>query len=473
LKKLDKLILISFIGPFLATFCISMFLFLMHFLWKYIDEFVGKGLEWHVFARLLFFAMADLIPFALPLAVLLSAIMTYGNLAETSELVAVKAAGVSLFRALRPSFAVMLVLAFITFYVSNIVIPKANLEFKTLLWDVREKKPAFNIKEGIFYSEIQNFSIKIAKKEKDNQTIRNILIYEKKTENPQLSVIRAEWGTMKLSDNKRALLFTLYNGVRYEEMTENENYYKNYPHNTFSFAKQEMAFDLSQLDMKKTETDNYKGHYRFLNVLELKREIDTMAAEIETKNESYVSYIKPYFSFYSSDWKSIDSVAYLVNEDVIENFDSSHRVSLLNSAMASLRNLKSMVEVNQNNQKDLHTELLKFEVEMHKKYTLSTVLLVLFMLAAPLGTIIRKGGLGLPMVISIVLFIVYYVVDMIGDKIAREGIVPVWIGAWLATLLLMPLAFWIYKKAAADAPLFDGNPFIKFWNFTKKVVLKS
>lgn len=470
MKKLDSLIFRSFLGPFIATFCISMFLFLMQFLWKYIDEFVGKGLEWHVFARLLFFAMADLIPLALPLAVLLSSIMTYGNLAETSELVAIKASGVSLFRALLPSTVVMIVLSIFTFYVSNILIPKANLEFKTLLWDVREKKPAFNIKEGIFYSEIENFSIKISKKEKDNQTIRNVLIYEKKESSPMHTVTKAKWGVMSLSENKRALIFTLHNGTRYEEMTGADNYNQTLPHNTVHFGKQEIAFDLSQLDMKKTEKDNYKGHYRFLNVLELSREIDTLEQEYREKIERHATYIKPYFSIYSVPHQDRDSVTLLSKSHVLDNFDTARREQLINNARASTRNLKSMIEIHIQSLKELENEALKYKVEKQNKYTLSSVILVLFLLAAPLGTIIRKGGLGLPMVVSIILFILYYIIDLIGDKIAREGIVPIWTGTWLATLVLIPLAIWILLKASNDAPLFEsraGNPFKRLILFFK------
>lgn len=431
----------------------------MQFLWKYIDEFVGKGLEWHVFARLIFFAMADLIPFALPLAVLLSSIMTYGNLAETSELVAIKAAGISLRKALTPSFVVMIFLSLLTFYSSNIIIPKANLEFKTLLWDVREKKPAFNIKEGVFYSEIENFSIKVSKKEQDNQTVRNIIIYEKQQENPMLNVIRAEWGVMKLSDNKRALLFTLYNGVRYEEMTGANDYYKTRPHNTMRFSKQVMAFDLSQLDLKKTEKDLYKGNYRFLNIVELKSEIDSMDKEILQTKQQYTKYSKPYFGLYNINYKGRDSVTWLKAAHTIENFPKGKQSQLLNIAMENVRNIKSTVESNQSTLKELHDEVLKYEVERQKKYTLAFVILVLFSLAAPLGAIIRRGGLGMPMVVSILLFILYYVIDMIGVKMAKEGIVNVWFGSWLATLALLPIAAWIYYKASQDAALFEGGFF--------------
>jgi lipopolysaccharide export system permease protein len=477
LKKLNLLILKSFVGPFVATFFISMFLFLMHFLWKYIDEFVGKGLEWTTVAKLLFYAMADLIPFALPLAVLLSSLMTYGNLAETFELVAIKSAGISLFRVLMPSFLVMILLAFIAFYISNIIIPTATLEFKALLWDVRNKKPAFNIQEGIFYNEIQNYSIKVSKKEKDGQTIRNVIIYENKNENPQLTITRAEWGTMKLTQNKRILLFTLYNGIRYEEMTENVNYFKTYPHNTFKFKKQEMAFDLTQLDLKKTEKDLFKGHYKLMNVVELNQEIDSLNKEFVKKKEQYVSYTRPYFSLYSARKAHLDSITYLDKKDIIQNFETENRVNLLSSAQASIRNLKSLLEVNQNTFKELESEERKYRVELHKKYTLSSVLLVLFLLAAPLGTIIRKGGLGLPMVVSILMFVFYYVVNMVGDKMAREGVVPVWVGAWLATFALLPIAIWILKKASDDAPLFEMDRFAhikdKLWTILKKINAKK
>lgn len=431
----------------------------MHFLWKYIDEFVGKGLEWHVFARLLFYAMADLIPYALPLAVLLSSIMTYGNLAETSELTAIKAAGIPLRKVLMPSFVVMIFLAFLTFYTSNVVIPKANLEFKTLLWDVREKKPAFSIKEGIFYSEIENFSIKVSEKDNDNQTVRNIIIYEKKQESPQQNVIRAEWGQMRLSDNKKALLFTLYNGIRYEEMTEDVNYYKTHPHNIIRFSKQEMVFDLSQLDMKQTEKEMYKGHFRFMNVAELYLEIDTLKRDYLARVEQYSTYSRPYFSLYNQEYQEKDSKTFFNHSDIVANFSKDKQSYLVNHAMGGLRNLKSMLEINNRSLEELAGEKRKFEVELFNKFTLSTVILVLFFLAAPLGTLIRKGGLGMPMVVSILLFILYYVVDMVGDKIAKEGVVPVWFGTWLSTFMLIPVALWIYFKAAKDEPLFEKNIF--------------
>ncbi|MBC7425917.1 MAG: LptF/LptG family permease, partial [Bacteroidia bacterium] len=201
MKKINLLILKSFIGPFIATFFVSMFLFLMLFLWKYIDDLIGKGLEWHVVARLLFFSLADLIPNALPLAVLISSLMTYGNLAESYEMVAMKAAGISIYRALMPIFFVMCFLSMVAFYVSNIVMPLANLEAKSLLYDVRQKKPAFDLKVGRFYDGIDNYSIKIGSKAEDNETIKDVLIYERRAGLvSQLNVIKAESGKMKLSD---------------------------------------------------------------------------------------------------------------------------------------------------------------------------------------------------------------------------------------------------------------------------------
>ena len=256
-------------------------------------------------------------------------------------------------------------------------------------------------------------------------------------------------------------MFTLYNGVRYEEMTNSKDYYRTRPHNIIRFAKQEMAFDLSQLDMKNTEKELYKGHYKFMNVKELSDEIDSITLDYNNRLITYSGYIKPYISLYSNSLEEKDSVSYLSETFIPNNFNKNNRETLLNSASGSIRNLKSMIEVNRNSLKELQNEKLKFRVELHNKFTLSTVILVLFFLAAPLGTIIRKGGLGLPMVISILMFIFYYVVDMVGDKIAREGIVPVWIGAWLATFVLLPFAIWIYRKASQDSPLFEGGFFRK------------
>ena len=463
MKKVNLLVIKAFIGPFLGTFFISMFLFLMLFLWKYIDDLVGKGLEWHVVARLLFFSLADLIPMALPLAVLLSSLMTFGNLSESYEMVALKASGVSIYRALMPAFVIIIFLAIVTFYVSNIVIPKANLEAKSLLWDIRNKKPAFDIKEGVFYNGIEGYQIRIGKKDADNETIHDVLIYEIKPGYSELSIVRAESGKMKLSDDKRLLYFTLYDGTRYEELVENAGYTKTLPSTVTHFDEQKITFDLSDLDLKQTDKELFKGSAVMMNISELQKAIDSSRKEIRKKNTATRDYIRPYYPdpkilMQGSNVK--DSPA-LKNDTIIKNFAKENRYAILEQALTSSRNLKSIIESSAQQLEDIKNDDRMYTLKWHEKFTLSFVLIVLFLLAAPLGTIIRKGGIGMPMVVSIIMFILYYVINMIGIKMGRDGIIPEWLGAWMATIFLFPVGLFVLNRAANESAIFDKEKYQK------------
>ncbi|HEY1046290.1 MAG TPA: LptF/LptG family permease [Bacteroidia bacterium] len=470
MKKINLLVVKAFIGPFLGTFFISMFLFLMLFLWKYIDDLVGKGLDWHVVARLIFFSLADLIPMALPLSVLLSSLMTFGNLAESYEIVALKASGVSIYRSLRPAFLIIIFLALLTFYVSNIVIPKANLEAKSLLWDIRNKKPAFDLQEGVFYDGIEGYQIKIGKKDKDNETIRDVLIYELKPGYSELTIINAQSGKMKLSDDKRLLYFTLYKGVRYEDLVENKNYNRTVPATTTFFDEQKMTFDLSDLDLKQTDKELFKGSAVMMNIKELQEAIDSIRKDIIKKNTATRDFLRPYYPpihQIKQGTEVLDSPK-LVNDTIIRNFPKEQRYGILDLALGSARNLKSIIESNTQQLKDMKNDERMYTIKWHEKFTLSFVLIVLFLLAAPLGTIIRKGGLGMPMVVSIIMFILYYVVNMIGVKMGKEGVLPEWAGAWLASFVLLPVGIFVLRKAAKESALFDKEKYQKFF---EKVII--
>lgn len=463
MKKINLLVIKAFIGPFLGTFFISMFLFLMLFLWKYIDDMVGKGLEWHVVARLLFFSLADLIPMALPLAVLLSSLMTFGNLSESYEMVALKASGVSMYRALMPAFVVILLLSGVTFYVSNIVIPKANLEAKSLLWDIRNKKPAFDIKAGLFYNGIEGYQIKIGSKDRDNETIHDILIYEVKPGYSELAIVRAEKGHMKLSDDKRLLYFTLYNGTRYEELVENAAYNKTVPATTTNFEEQKITFDLSNLDLKQTDKELFKGSAMMMNIKELQLAIDSAKSEANRRTSLTRDYLRPYYPNPKEvmQGSNVKDSPVLSNDTIILNFARENRYGILDLALGSARNLKSIIESTTQQLQDIRNDDRMYTIKWHEKFTLSFVLIVLFLLAAPLGTIIRKGGIGMPMVVSIVMFILYYVINMIGIKMAREGVLPEWAGAWMASFLLLPLGFFVLRKAASESAVFDREKYQK------------
>jgi lipopolysaccharide export system permease protein len=458
-KKVDILILKSFIGPFAATFIVSIFLFLMHFIWKYIDDLVGKGLEWHVVARLLFFATANLVSLALPLAVLISSLMCFGNITESYEMVALKSAGTSLYRALLPAFIVMGVFAYGTFLMSNYLIPKANLEFYSLLYDVRHKKPAFNIKEGVFYNEIENFSIKVGKKEEDNQTIHDVIIYEKKGFDNRLNLVKAKHGTMKLSDDEKLLHFTLFDGVRYEEMTKEPNYVRRYPHNIMEFDKQVLSFDLSEFELQMTEKELFKEDYRMMHLKQLEIQIDSLGKSIDKR----LGFVEKSLNSYQ---KVVDTLPQLAeveykleegNHELEDLFHREYRSDIMATAVTSAKSMKSIIESNQIFIKGFENDRRKFHSEWHRKFTLSAVIIVLFLIAAPLGTIIRKGGMGMPMVIAVLMFILYYAVNISGEKMAKEGVWTVANGMWFSTICLLPIGFFLTFKASRDSSILNSE----------------
>ena len=286
MKKIDRYIIKSYIGPFLMTFFIAVFILLMQFLWKYIDDLVGKGLEWHIILQLMFYASFTFIPLALPLAILMSSLMLFGNLGEKYELVAMKSAGISLSKMMRPLIYLTVIISISAFIFSNYLLPVANLKMQSLLYDMREQKPALSIDEGVFYTGIDNYVIRVAKKERDNQTVRDVLIYDHSKGMGNTAVTRAEWGTMLMTDDKSKLIFTLYNGFAYDEDMKRGLFEMNRPITRVKFREQRKIFDLSSFSMERTNEEFFKDNYQMLNVKQLNYFIDSLYSE---HNEKQVS----------------------------------------------------------------------------------------------------------------------------------------------------------------------------------------
>lgn len=472
LKRIDVLVLRAYIGPFMVTFVLSMFLFLMQFLWKYIDELVGKGIEPGILAQLIFLSLADLVPMALPLTIMVAGLMTFGNLSESFELVAMKANGLSLKRILAPVFILMLLLGITNFYFMNVVIPKANLEAKALLWDLRQKKPAFNIAENVFYQQIDGFSIRIGKKLSDNETVEDILIYEyKEDDSKRLNVIRAKDGKMVLSPDKRTLYFTLNDGVRYEEMTGMENYDRTTPFNRMRFKKQRMAIDLSSLDLKFTERDAYKGDHRLMKLQELNAEIDSFHRKINVLKTENAGFMRRYVHYPAVLGNDSNKGYFLPDSmfaakssmDLISNFKPELQSQIHAGAVANARGLKATIDGLISNAKFDSEEIAPYFIEWHKKFSLSVIIVLLFLISAPLGAIIRKGGIGLPLVISVVLFVLFYAINLVGEKIGKEGVVPIWVGMWMSSLVLLPIGLIITYKATKDSTVLTLDRYVRYF----------
>ena len=493
MKKLHKLVLRLYIGPFITTFFLALFILLMQFLWKYIDDLVGKGLEWYIIAELLFYASATFVPLALPLAVLLSSIMTMGTMGEYYEMVAFKSAGISLTRIMRPLMVISTILVITAFYFSNNVLPVANLRSLSLLYDVRHHRPAFNIVEGIYYKGIDNFVIKVNEKEADGQTLHGIIIYDHTEKKGNNNLTTAEWGTMVITPNQRNLILTLYNGINYFEGAA-DAHDKNRPLQRTHFEKQVRKFDLSAFDLSRTDQDLFRSNFRMMNLNQLTTFVDSLSAELERMKRSHLRSYTGQFNYLSR----IDSTSYpaffslrqksdVVSDSHQTEADISLKVSAdthtleVNELIAHFKSgespgslipvinkAQSMTRINKENLIFSHRDweakrrsLARYQVEFHRKFTLSIACIILFMIGAPMGAIIRKGGFGLPVVVSVLFFIVYHVVSVTGEKFAREGVLEAYQGMWISSLLLLPVGNFLSVKATTDSTLFDIDEYLK------------
>ncbi len=468
MKKLSKLILVSFLGPFSATFFVVLFILLMQFLWKYIDDLVGKGLEWYVITELLFYASATLVPLALPLAILVSSIMTMGNLAENYELVAAKSAGISLMKMLRPMLLTAVLVGVLAFYFSNYVLPFTNLKMGSLLYDVRQQKPALYIREGVFYNGIDGFSLKIGKKESDNQTLHQVMIYDHSAQKGNIKVIVAEKGKMAMSDDKKYLVVTLYDGQSYEDQQGGKSATSGNPFMRTAFDQYQIRFDLSTFKLNRTNEELFKDNYQMLNLKQLDYALDSLDRQLTERKQEMTIALKSYFSTYrdSSLYMKIATPVFPANPDTITG------PAVYDQALGQARNIKSYL-VSLADERDAREKLIaRFAIEYHRKYTLSIACFILFLIGAPLGAIIRKGGIGMPVVVSIIFFLIFHVISIVGEKFSREGVIDPSIGMWIASSVLLPIGVFLLYKATHDSALFDieiyEKMFKKVFGRTKK-----
>ncbi|OQB64301.1 MAG: putative permease YjgP/YjgQ family protein [Bacteroidetes bacterium ADurb.Bin141] len=470
-KKLTSLVLTSFIGPFIMTFFIALFVLLMQFLWKYIDDLVGKGLDWWTITKLLSYTSTTLVPLALPLAILLSSIMTFGNLAEHYEIVAAKSAGISLQRLMRPLIVVAICISVGAFFFSNYVLPYSNLKMGSLLYDVRQQKPALFIKEGIFYNGIDGYSIKIGKKLSDGKSIRNIMIYDHTNNMGNHKVVVADSGSMVMTDDKRYLILTLFNGHSYEEQQNRRRNYDTRPLLRTTFQSEIIRFDLSSFELNRTNEDLFKDNYQMLNIYQLNAMIDTFQMQMNMRKYRFQKDLIPYYQFLKDSSLMAAASSATVAKWPILKSDSKKASLLFETATAQARTLKSYIESTKDDLASRNRAYIKYNIEWHRKFTLSIACLLLFLIGAPLGAIIRKGGLGLPIVISIAFFLCYHIISITGEKFAKEGVISVERGMWQSSIVLLPIGLFLVYKATHDSALFDMDAYKSFFRklFRRKV----
>ena len=479
LKRLYSFILQSFLPMFSMTFVICLFLVLMQFLWKHIDDMVGKGLDLRVLAEMFLYASLNLIPMALPLSVLLASIMVFGNLGERFELLAIKSAGVPLLKTMKPLIVLIIFISIGAFFFQNYAMPKIQVKFFSLLISIRQKSPELDIPEGVFYKEIENYNIFVERKNRKTGMLYDVMIYDVSKGFNSMAVIVCDSASMKLSDDKLSLAFTMYKGQQFQNF-QSENIgsassSKDFvPYSREDFKKKQMLipFDANFNRMEDSALEEGPGSsYVSKNSAELKFSIDSMNQNMDSMNVVDRVQMKKYshLSFRNSYEQNLDSFTLLAQsveiapiDTILKNKTLEEKSSILRSAMAKTENNNNEFLFRSISKVTTQKIINRHWVEWHRKFTLSFACFIFFFIGAPLGSIIRKGGLGMPIVVSVVLFIIYYILDNVGFKMTRDGVWIHWVGMWFSSFVLFPLGVFLTYKAMNDSVILNADAYVGF-----------
>ncbi|MBR4263918.1 MAG: LptF/LptG family permease [Paludibacteraceae bacterium] len=478
IKKIDVYLLRNFLGLFTATFFIAIFILLMQFMWMHVNDLVGKGIGIGVLSEFFIYATASVIPLALPLAILLSSLIAFGNLAEKFELTAMKAAGISLFRIMRPLAVTVALLSVGAFFFSNNVLPKSQMKLWALIFSLRQKSPELEIPVGEFYDEISGYHIYVHGKTPKGELL-NIMIYDYSGGFENAKVMVADTGRMAASTDKRYLVLNLYNGESFENLNQKQQRAtgstKSIPYRRETFTHKQILIDFAT-DFNRYDESILNDQHVSKNVAQLIHSIDSVhVVSLERSAEQSTQLVTArYFGREQRSGiilpeKLTKEEHKIYNLDTLwASLDDAKKRQVYTLAEERARTYRDQIEYNALLLEDSQRYIRKHEIELHRKFTLAFACLIFFFIGAPLGAIIRKGGLGAPVVISVIMFIIYYIIDNAGYKMAREALWPCWAGMWLSSFVLLPVGIFLTYKAATDSPLL--NP--EVWSIKTKRLLK-
>ena len=461
MKKIYKLVLKSYLGPLFATFFIVQFVLMMNFVWRYIDELTGKGLDVSTIAELLACATANMIPLGLPLSMLLSAIMALGNLGEHFELLAMKSAGMSLPRILRPLIILVSCIAIGGFFISNNLVPAANKRMYEILYDIREQRQDMDFQDGMFFNGLPNMSIRVGHQDDATKLVTDVVIFDTRSANGDMTTTIADSGYISLSDDKSFLYVTLYNGDTYEH-SRNIRWYENNTLRHHSFDVQQGTFPVSNVGSDATMSKKFtESKTRNMSGLqELSDSLQTMIADAQAA--SYAPLFKERIFPRDSSILGGDSIRYDKSAFMPVNFYDSlsdlsirQRAKIFSNATSAARMSRGAYSFDEQTSKIAITQFYRSENEWHRMLTMPISIIIFFLIGAPLGAIIRKGGLGTPIVISVIFFVFYYVISVSGEKMSSEGTWAALYGMWLPIAVLTPIAFYLTRQATNDSSLLD------------------
>ncbi|WP_373825741.1 LptF/LptG family permease [Bacteroides heparinolyticus] len=473
IKKLDIFVLKSFCTLFIGTFFICLFIFMMQFLWRYVDELIGKGLEMTVMAQFFFYSALTLVPVSLPLAVLLAALITFGNFGERFELLAMKAAGISLLKIMRPLIIFIVFICCLSFYFQNVIGPKAQTDLGTLLISMKQKAPELDIPEGVFYDEIDGYNLYVKRKNRDTGMLYDVLIYnfEKGFENAQ--IIKADSGRLEMTADKKHLYLHLYSGEQFENLKSQSMDQRNVPYRREAFREKHAIIEFDS-DFNMVDAGIMSNYSNSKNMKKLQMDIDSM--QVQNDSLARVYYEEAMQGTYrvtagmtKEDTLKIEK-AHLGEYSVDSIFNMATLVEkqkIISTAIGRAEGAGSDWSFKSNDISMTENNLRRHMTSWHEKLTLSLACLIFFFIGAPLGGIIRKGGLGMPVVVSVFIFIVYYIINNTGYKMARDGKWIVWMGMWTSTAVLAPLGAFLTYKSNNDSVVLNADAYI---NWFKRVV---
>lgn len=455
LKKIDSYILRAYIGPLALMLCVTTFILLMQFLWKYVDDMVGKGLEWSVILELLFFAAMNILQMSLPLSILCASIFVYGNLGESNELIAIKAAGVSLFRMMMPLIIFNVFVAGFGFVYSNNILPYSNLRLWSLMYDVRNQRPEMNIKEGIFFDGIDQVRLKIAEKNPETNMMYDVMIYDHRNNLGNTNVTIADSARMDVINEGRYLQFMLYSGRRYEDVSEGvdaKTMREKNPFQVQEFSKQQALFELESFGFNRTDMDLFRHNSQMQNTLQLRATIDSLQETFMFRNQRSFDYFFTQY-FFKSRSKSFSGGSVVGIDTTFKSFNNAYKEQALTRALSYARSSENYLTTAIDNNESQDMTINKHRIELHKKFILALGCFIMFFVGAPFGSIVRKGGLGVPIIFSFFFYLSYYVLSMFGERAVKAVELPAYQGMWISTAVILVLGIYFTYMAVHDKVL--------------------
>lgn len=480
MKKLTKVVVGAFLGPFILVFLIWMVILDMQFLWLYIDDLMGKGLEWYIILELLFYASANWVPIALPLSVLLASIMTFGNLAEHNELTAMKASGLSLFRIMKPLMFFMLFVSAGAFYFTNNLWPTANFKMRVLIYDIQQTKAAIIFKEGIFFDELEDYNIRIGKKEKDG-IFKDLLIYDYSemkssqnySEDPRdyKRIISAKRGSITHPKNSSFMILDLYDGFIFQEFDPETMKDSKFPFMRYYFEKAALKVKLKSFDFERSSEETYSQDEHFLSLSQLKvrRDSAVIAAGKTKVSQYHITRNKFSVTRGIDDSTRINYDSIVASSEYFTQLDSMSRKQNILRAIDLTRGLVNSQKVPVALNESSNKYIMRKDISWHQKFTLSYACMMLLVLGSSLGAIVKKGGIGIPVLIGIILFLFYFIITRAGEELAFDAALTPVVGMWLSAIILTPITLFVFYKANNDSKLFDMDFYVKFFQKLRKI----